>query len=163
MSNYILSPPKADIFIKMSTWPVYFIFTLLLICSSFGVIGLSVIDFIQIYILTEIKFHNQTSVVEIYSSLFFFDQTQHQSHIKSYLFSLIRPTVILVSVFLLGVAVKFSSKFIKNKFLSKRIVKFLSYNTFLALWTIALPSVIYKGFQFISDIYNNKLTLTNQQ
>jgi len=61
------------------------------------------------------------------------------------------------------VAVKFGSKFIKNKFLSKRIVKFLSYNTFLALWTIALPSVIYKGFQFINDIYNNKLTLTNQQ
>jgi len=62
----------------MGTWPVYLIFTLLLICSSFGIIGISVIDFIQIYILTEIKFHNQTSVVEIYSSLFFFDQTKHQ-------------------------------------------------------------------------------------
>lgn len=163
MSDYILSPPKADLFITMSTWPVYLIFTLLLICSSFGIIGLSVIDFIQIYTLTEIKFHNLTSAVDTYSKMFLFDQAQLQHNTKSYLFNLIKPTVILVAVFLFGVLVKFGSKFIKNQFLRKRIVKFISYNTFLALWTIALPSVIYKGFQFISDVHNNKLTLTNQQ
>lgn len=161
ISNYILSPPKADLFITMSTWPVYLIFSLLFACSLFGIIGLSVIDFIQIYILTEIKFHNQTSVVETYNSLFFFDQVQLQSDAKSYLFRLIRPTIILTAVFLIGLIVKFGSKFIKNQFFSKRIIKFISYNTFLALWTIALPSIIYKAFQFINDINQNKLTLTN--
>jgi len=163
ISNYIISPPKADLFITMSTWPVYLIFTLLFICSFFGIIGLSVIDFIQIYILTEIKFHNKTSVVESYSSLFLFDQSQLQNDPKAYLFRLIRPTIILVGLFLFGLVVKFGSKFIKNQFLSKRIVKFISYNTFLAIWTIVLPSIIYKAFQYIDDIQNNNLTFTNQQ
>lgn len=161
ISNYILSPAKSDLFITMSTWPVYFIFSLLFISSLFGVIGLFVIDFMQIYILTTMKFYNKTSVLETYIRLFLFDQLQSDS--KSYLFALIRPTVILIAVFLLGIGVKFGSRFIKNQFLTKRVVKFISYNSFLAIWTISLPSVIYKGFQFINDISNNSLELTNNQ
>lgn len=95
--------------------------------------------------------------------MFLFDQAQLQHDTKSYLLGLIRPTIILVGVFFFGLMVRFCSKFIKNQFLSKRIIKFISYNSFLALWTIALPSVIYKGFQYLNDISNNKLTLTSQQ
>ncbi len=163
VSNFILSPPKADLYIAMSTWPVYFVFSLLLVCSLFGIIGLTVIDFIQIYILTEIKFHNQTTVVETYSSLFFFDQAQLQFDIQTYLMRLIRPTAILVGIFIFGSIVKFAASFIKNQFLRKRIVKFLSYNFFLTIWTIALPSIIYKAFQFINDSLQGNLSMSNQQ
>jgi len=63
INNYVLSPPKTDLYITMSTWPVYLIFVSLYVCSSVSIISLAVIDFIQIYVLTGMKFHNKTSSI----------------------------------------------------------------------------------------------------
>lgn len=55
---------------------MYLIYTLLVVGALFGVVGLCVIDFVQIYVLTAMKFYNKTSVLEAYSALFLFDQQQ---------------------------------------------------------------------------------------
>jgi hypothetical protein len=148
VSSYILAPQKIDLYIAMSTWPVYFLILSLLITSLFGIMGIAVIDFIQIYILTELKFTNQTSVVDTYSSMFFFDQKRILTP-KQYLMRLFAPTLIIVGFFILGVVSKNVSKLIKSNFIKKRVVKFFAYDLFLTIWTIALPSLMFKSFQFV--------------
>jgi len=56
-----------------------------------------------------------------------------------------KPTIILLAFFLIGVFAKFISRYIKNNLLKKRIVKFFAYDIFLSVWTIFLPSVIFKA------------------
>ncbi len=138
-------------------------FALLSACSAFSVISLAVIDFIQIYILTEMKFQNKTSLIETYRVLFFFDHAEYETDPKTYLIKLIRPTIILICFFLLGTIAKFLGRFIKNTLIRRRIVKAIAYDIFLSAWTIFLPSVIYKAFQFISDIANKTFYLNNTQ
>ncbi len=43
------------------------------------------------------------------------------------------------------------------------MIKYIAYDVFLSAWTIFLPSVIYKAFQFISDIVNQTHYLNNTQ
>ncbi len=43
------------------------------------------------------------------------------------------------------------------------MIKSIAYDMFLSAWTIFLPSVIYKAFQFISDIANQTHYLNNTQ
>ena len=121
------------------------------------------IDFIQIYILTEMKFQNKTSLIETYRTLFFFDHAEYETDPKTYLIKLIRPTIILIGFFFIGIIAKFVGRFIKNKLIRRRIVKTIAYDMFLSAWTIFLPSVIYKAFQFIFDIVNKTFYLNNTQ
>jgi hypothetical protein len=51
LANFILNPTKSPVVLVISDWPAYFLFVLVYSLSLFGIIGLRLIDFIQMFIL----------------------------------------------------------------------------------------------------------------
>ncbi len=141
---------------------MYFVCVGLFICSLFGIIGLSFIDFIQIYILTELKFKSQSTSIQTFSGIFFMDMITGENGYSEgdYLVRLILPTIIIVGCYFFGLLMKKLAAFISNHAIKKRIIKFFGYNLLLTIWTIVLPSVIFKIFEFSYDKKDGKVILS---
>jgi hypothetical protein len=77
-----------------------------------------------------------------------------------YLVRLILPTIIIVGCYFFGLLMKKLAAFISNHAIKKRIIKFFGYNLLLTIWTIVLPSVIFKIFEFSYDKKDGKVILS---
>lgn len=73
VGSYLLSPTKAPIKYKTALWPSYILLAFIYSLSLFGIIGITLIDFVQGYILSEYKFVHTTSTYKVLGNAFFFD------------------------------------------------------------------------------------------
>ena len=73
IADFILIPDKIDFLFIIDVWPVYALYGFVIVAALDGIVGLWIIDFMQIYVLMEEKFRHRSMLIDELTKLFFFD------------------------------------------------------------------------------------------
>jgi len=59
-----MEPIRSPVILDIPDWPAYFLFAFVYAFSFFGIIGLRLVDFIQMFMLAEYQFNHTTTIYQ---------------------------------------------------------------------------------------------------
>lgn len=158
MADYTMQPKKPSILILFPNWPAYLLFAFIYMFSLFGIIGLWLIDFIQMFILSQYLFTHTTSIYQFIGQNFFFIVRTSPVTDSEYMFEIIMPLLIVVATFLLCFIIKQLLKETKSPYMLQ-VRHFFVYNLLLTVWSIFIMPIFFKVCQHIQFVISNKILL----